>query len=187
MRASARARISIWTVSAAADRGVFPLGKVVSPDELMRLRRDWKREGRKVVCASGGFDLLHPGHIRLLEQARSLGDILVVAVESDASIRSRAASAAGVARPITPAAERAEILAALAAVDYVTEFEDVSPRGLLAHLQPDILVAGASAGDAAARQEDEALGAAGCQVVRLALEPGYSTALLIERIQQLPA
>jgi rfaE bifunctional protein nucleotidyltransferase chain/domain len=163
------------------------LGKVISQDELMRLRRDWKREGRKIVCASGGFDLLHPGHIRLLEQARSLGDILVVAVESDRSVGGRTPSAVGVARPITPAAERAEILAALAAVDYAAEFDDVSPRGLLAHLQPDVFVAGGSAGDPAARQEDEALGAAGCRVVRLALEPGYSTALLIERIQQLPA
>lgn len=163
------------------------MGKVISQDELMRLRRDWKREGRKIVCASGGFDLLHPGHIRLLEQARSLGDILVVAVESDRSVGGRTPSDAGMARPITPAAERAEILAALAAVDYAAEFDDVSPRGLLAQFQLDVFVAGGPAGDPAARQEDEALGAAGCRVVRIALEPGYSTALLIERIQQLPA
>lgn len=153
----------------------------------MRLRRDWKREGRKIVCAGGCFDLLHPGHIRLLEQARSLGDILVVAVESDRSVGGRSPSAAGVARPITPASERAEILAALASVNYAAEFDDVSPRGLLEKLQPDVFVVGGSAGDAAGRREDEALGAAGCRVVRLALEPGYSTALLIERIQQLPA
>lgn len=163
------------------------MGNVVKQDELMRLCRQWKGEGRKIVCASGCFDLLHPGHIRLLEQARSLGDILVVAVESDRSVGGRAPSAVGAGRPITPAAERAEVLAALAAVDYAAEFDDVSPRDLLQHFQPDVLVAGGSAGDAAARREDEALGAAGCRVVRLALEPGYSTALLIERIQQLPA
>ena len=163
------------------------MGSVVSQNELILRRREWKRDGRKVVCASGCFDLLHPGHIRLLEQARSLGDVLVVAVESDRSAGRKAAAANGVARPITPAAERAEILAALAAVDYVAEFDDLSPGGLLARLLPDVFVVGAPGGDEAARREYEALEAKGCKVVRIPLEPGYSTALLIERTQQLQA
>lgn len=163
------------------------MGKVVSQDELILRRREWKRDGRKVVCASGCFDLLHPGHIRLLEQARSLGDVLVVTVESDEAVRRKTESAKGVGRPITPAAERAEILAALAAVDYVIECDDASPRGLLPQLRPDIFVTGAWGQAGPARRDDEALEAMGCKVVRIPLEPGYSTALLIERIQHLQA
>jgi len=162
------------------------LGEVVSRDELIRLRQEWKRQGRKVVCAAGCFDLLHPGHIRLLEQARQSGDILVVAVESDQSARARPAPG-GAVRPVMPASERAEIVAALAAVDYVAEFDEAARPAWPAQLLPDIFVTGGSAGDAAARREDKALEARGCRVARLALEPGYSTDLLIERIQQLRA
>ena len=104
---------------------------IVSQSELILQRGEWKRNGKRVVCAAGAFDLLHPGHIRLLEQARGLGDIVVVALQSDASVRSSAAQSAtrggagesragqsAAARPITPANERAEILTALAAVDW---------------------------------------------------------------------
>ena len=161
------------------------MGQVVSRDELMRLRQEWKYQGRKVVCAAGGFDLLHPGHIRLLEQARAMGDILVVAMESDRSVRGRPAQGSAAPRPVTPASERAEILAALAAVDFVTEFDDVSPGAWPAELLPDIFVAGGSASDASARREDAALQARGCRVRRIPLEPGYSTTLLIERIKYL--
>ena len=163
------------------------MGQVVSRDELMSLRQEWKHKGRKVVCAAGAFDLLHPGHIRLLEQARGSGDILVVAVESDQSARGKPAQGPAAPRPVTPASERAEILAALAAVDYVAEFDDASPHAWPSQLLPDVFVAGGLAGDAAARREDKALEARGCRVARLALEPGYSTALLMERIQQLRA
>jgi D-glycero-beta-D-manno-heptose 1-phosphate adenylyltransferase len=168
------------------------LGKVVSQKELIRRRGEWERSGKAVVCASGSFDLLHPGHIRLLEQARSLGDILVVAVRSDASVRARHPSGTDAQkkslRPITPAAERAEILAALAAVDYVVEFEEASPRALLAQLAPAVVVRGGDPRSAEPpSREDEELEAAGCKVVRIPLEPGYSTALLIQRITRPPA
>jgi rfaE bifunctional protein nucleotidyltransferase chain/domain len=175
------------------------LGQVVSQSELVLHRGEWKRSGKGVVCASGCFDLLHPGHIRLLEQARSLGDVLVVAVESDASIwtaddskssASRPPQSASLkpSRPITPAAERMEILAALAAVDYVVEFDDPTPSEFLKRLLPDVAVKGGSAGsDQSAFLEASELEALGCRVVRVPLEPGHSTTRLIERIAQLPA
>jgi D-glycero-beta-D-manno-heptose 1-phosphate adenylyltransferase len=163
------------------------LGQVVSQSELILYRADWKRNGQGVVCASGCFDLLHPGHIRLFEQARSLGDVLVVAVESDATARGRNASSkkssAGLPRPITPAAERAEILASLAAVDYAVEFDDPSHREFIARLMPDVFVLGGVANvDELAAREAAAIEALGCEVVRIPLEPGYSTTGLIDRI-----
>jgi rfaE bifunctional protein nucleotidyltransferase chain/domain len=137
------------------------------------------------VCASGSFDLLHPGHIRLLEQARALGDVLVVALESDASIRSANRSPGGPARPITPASERAEILAALEAVDYVVEFHQTSVREALTQFLPDVIAKGGSEGsDEAAFLESSEFEALGCRVVRIPVEPGYSTIQLIERIQE---
>jgi rfaE bifunctional protein nucleotidyltransferase chain/domain len=168
------------------------LGKVVSQSELIGCRGEWERNGKAVVCAIGSFDLLHPGHIRLLEQARSLGDILIVLVRSDTSMRARQASRTGTKDkfpvPVTPAAERAEILAAFAAVDYAVEFEELFLRVLMAELTPAVVVKG---GDPRSAQpisrEDEELAAAGCKVVRIPLEPGYSRALLIERITRLPA
>jgi len=167
------------------------LGQVVSQTELILHRGDWKRNGRVVVCASGAFDLLHPGHIRLLEQARSLGEILVVALDSDAAVRARSAgngAASEALRPITPAAERAEILAALAAVDYVVEFDDPSPREFLTRLQPDIFVEGGAIGAGQSSEIDATeLHALGCKVVRIPLEPGYSTARLIQRIAEVRA
>jgi rfaE bifunctional protein nucleotidyltransferase chain/domain len=168
------------------------LGQVVSQDELIFRRGQWKRARQGVVCASGCFDLLHPGHIRLLEHARSLGDILVVAVESDAAVRARSASGGqrangGAARPITPASERAEILAALAAVDYVVEFQDSSPGEFFAQLLPDVIVLGGAGSDPSERREVAELEALGSKVARVPLEPGYSTARLIERILEMRA
>jgi D-beta-D-heptose 7-phosphate kinase/D-beta-D-heptose 1-phosphate adenosyltransferase len=169
------------------------LAQVVSQDSLILQRRRWKDNGQCVVFASGCFDLLHPGHIRLLEQARSHGDVLIVGVQSDASFRNAHAGVAGTGelsskralRPITPGAERAEILAALAAVDYVVEFDDPSPARLIESLGPDIVVEGAAAPvkpekDTAVRSEDTL----SPRLVRVLLEPGYSTSRLIERIQQ---
>jgi rfaE bifunctional protein nucleotidyltransferase chain/domain len=173
------------------------LGQVVSQSELIHHRGEWKRNGQGVVCASGRFDLLHPGHVRLLEQARALGDILVVAVQSDASVRASASQKIQSRQqrgkytpplPITPANERAEILAALAAVDYVVEFDEPSLREFLAHLPPDIFVRGAAAGaEEATSSDDRAFEAMGCKVVRVPLEPGYSTARLVDRIAELHA
>ena len=170
------------------------MGKVVSRDELVRERAAWKRGGQRVVFASGSFDLLHPGHVRFLEQARPLGDILVVAVKSDADVSrdatvsaatSEKASSAELSRPITPCAERAEIIAALAAVDFAVELNESTPRELIAEIAPDILVqAGTAEADDAGRREETEAKAAGVKVVRIPLEPGHSTSRLIERIKQ---
>jgi D-beta-D-heptose 7-phosphate kinase/D-beta-D-heptose 1-phosphate adenosyltransferase len=151
-------------------------------------RGEWRRSGKRVIFVSGVFDLLHPGHIRLLEQARELGDILVVAVQSDRSVRrahgcheGRLRSSLG--RPITPAAERAEILAALAGVDYAVEFDGPTPRSLLSRLSPDVVVKGRDRGsDQSVSREDEK--AAGGKILQIPLEPGYSTSRLITRITE---
>jgi rfaE bifunctional protein nucleotidyltransferase chain/domain len=172
------------------------LGTVVSQNELISLRREWKASGKRVVFTSGHFDLLHPGHVRLLEQARSLGDILVVAIESDESVAASAelVSEAGaksgsmLAISATPAGERGEILAAFAAVDYVVEFSETPPDGFMMLLKPEIVVKGGTAGsDEMEFRNDAEIEAAGSKVVRLPLEPGYSTAGLIERITQIRA
>ncbi len=173
------------------------LGQVVSQGQVIASRGEWKRTGKGVVCVCGVFDLLHPGHIRLLEQARSLGDIVVVALQSDAGVRAAAAfqgdssgdqTPDNIPRPVTPASERAEILAALAAADYVVEFDEPSPAGFLARLLPDTLVEGAEPGaPAASDSEGEALRRVGCRLVRIPLEPGYSTSRLIQRIAGLGA
>jgi cytidyltransferase-like protein len=136
------------------------------------------------VCAVGCFDLLHPGHIRLLEQARSLGGILVAAVESDAQARRAFGSSSKIARPVTPASERAEIVAALACIDCAVEM-DGSREKFLETFAPDILVEGSSQdipGPAPLAGPHPT--APACKVVRIPLEPGYSTAGLIERILQ---
>ena len=170
------------------------MGQVVSQLELLSRRGDWKRTGKRVVCAYGAFDLLHPGHIRLLEETRDFGDLLVVAVQSDAMVRATAAAPrnsvdpatnGGIEKPITPAAERAEILAALRAVDFAVVTDDPLAE-FLRKLQPDTFVCGdepvgrptSAARDGLARS----LAAIGCKLVRLPIEPGCSTSLLIERI-----
>jgi len=131
----------------------------------------------------GAFDLLHPGHVRLLEQARDLADVLVVAVENDDSVRGTVKSEG----PVTPQAERAEILAALAAVDFVTELHDLSVSDWIDHFQPHICVhGGAATAPRSASALYERKDAAGVQIVSIPREPGYSSALLIERIQQFP-
>jgi rfaE bifunctional protein nucleotidyltransferase chain/domain len=165
------------------------LGRVISQDELILLGSDWKRNGKQVVFASGTFDLLHPGHIRLLEQARVLGDVLVVGIAPDEVSRCDDAPAKSLPpRPITPAAERAEIVAALAAVDYAVEFDPQSSRALLANFAPAVVVKGGNPGsDQAAFEADDAAALAGSKVVRIPLEPGHSTARLIERIKNLSA
>jgi D-glycero-beta-D-manno-heptose 1-phosphate adenylyltransferase len=168
------------------------VGQIISLEELAGLREQWRREKRRVVAASGAFDLLHPGHVRLLEQARSLGGIVVVAVEDDAAVRATMQKDRGQARvrrvrPVAPQAERAEILAALAAVDYVTELQNVSVESWIKQFQPDVYVQGgaASSADAPWLRDYGNTGYTGPEIVKIPLEPGYSTALLIERIQQL--
>jgi cytidyltransferase-like protein len=177
---------------------------VVSQSELILQRQEWKRNGKRMVCVAGAFDLLHPGHVRLLEQARGLGEILIVALQSDESVRVAAEQAAKLvgapsvsapaaardlaARPITPAGERAEILAALSAVDFVAIFDEPTATAFIARLAPEVLAQGGEAGSSEnACVDDDAVTAAGGQVVRLPLEPGYSTSRLIERITQTQA
>ncbi len=155
---------------------------MVSQDELILRVAELKRNGRRVVFTNGCFDLLHPGHIRLLEQARDLGDVLIVAVNTDAGVRENK----GQDRPIIPESERAELLAALAAVDYVTLFDEATPLKIIARVLPDVLVKGSDWGpnDVVGREEVEA---AGGRVVSIPLEPGQSTSNIVERIRSLPS
>ena len=158
---------------------------LLSQSEVILQRREWKRNGKRVVCVVGVFDLLHPGHIRLLEQARAQGDILVAAVESDARAREKK----GAGRPIMPAAERAEIVAAFEAVDVAVELaEEARAAGFMEEFAPDILVEGSSASSqkSVAKLHNPA-SAPGIAVIQIPPEPGHSTSRLIERIKQLRA
>ncbi|HKO96073.1 MAG TPA: D-glycero-beta-D-manno-heptose 1-phosphate adenylyltransferase [Pyrinomonadaceae bacterium] len=153
--------------------------KILSLEKLLGVRQSLRAEGKRLVFTNGVFDLLHVGHVRYLSSARSLGDALVVAINSDRTVR----QLKGDGRPIVNEDERAEILAALRAVNYVTVFDDISPRSLIAKLLPDILVKG---GDYAldeihGRQEVEA---AGGQVVALPFVKGASTTAIIERMKK---
>ncbi|HEV2388152.1 MAG TPA: D-glycero-beta-D-manno-heptose 1-phosphate adenylyltransferase [Candidatus Acidoferrales bacterium] len=158
------------------------MGRIVTEGELAEHVAAARHAGRRVVFTNGCFDLLHPGHIRSLEQARSLGDVLVVALNSDRSAR----EAKGPGRPLVSQDERAEVVAALAAVDWAVIFDDPTPQRLIARLLPDVLVKGADWGtyEIVGREEVEA---AGGEVVRVPMEPGYSTTELIERIRRLPS
>lgn len=137
-----------------------------------------KRNGRRVVFTNGCFDLLHPGHIHSLESARALGDVLIVGINSDESVR----ALKGPSRPVIPAAERAEILAALECVDAVLIFDDLTPQKVIAALLPDILVKGGDwPGDQIVGREE--VEAAGGKVVRVDVLPGYSTSEILRKIR----
>lgn len=145
-------------------------------DQLVSARQEWKRAGKRVVFTNGCYDILHPGHIRLLEKARNLGDVLVLALNSDASV----ARLKGPTRPLICERERAAMALALEAVDAVTLFDEDTPRELIAEVLPDILVKGADwAHFVAGREEVEA---AGGEVKLIPLEPGYSTTATVEEI-----
>jgi rfaE bifunctional protein nucleotidyltransferase chain/domain len=157
------------------------LGKFYSREDLLRARQEWKRLGKTVVFTNGCYDILHPGHIRLLEQARSMGDILILALNTDASVQ----RLKGPSRPLIGEQDRAGLAASLEAVDAVTLFDEGTPRELIAALLPDILVKGADwAHWIAGREEVEA---AGGKVMALALEPGYSTTGIVEALAKLKA
>ena len=134
--------------------------------KLVQQRAIWKRQGKTVVFTNGCYDLLHPGHIRLLEQARSLGDILILALNSDASVRRMK----GPSRPMICETERAAMALALAAVDAVTLFDEDTPRELIGEVLPDVLVKGADWSHFIAGREE--VEAAGGRVLTVALEPG---------------
>ncbi len=152
------------------------MGRFYPLQDLLAARTEWKRAGKTVVFTNGCYDLLHPRHVRLLEAARSLGDILILALNTDASVR----RLKGPGRPLIPESERAALAAALEAVDAVTLFDEDTPRELIAVVLPDILVKGADwAHWIAGREEVER---AGGKVLALPLEPGYSTAGIAEEI-----
>jgi rfaE bifunctional protein nucleotidyltransferase chain/domain len=153
--------------------------KILSIAELLTERASLRPAGKKLVFTNGVFDILHVGHVRYLEEARGLGDALVVAINSDRTVR----ELKGADRPLMNQNERAEILAALRAVSYVTIFDDLSPRSLIAGLLPDLLVKG---GDYAldqihGRAEVEA---AGGRVVSLPLVEGVSSSAIIGRMKK---
>jgi D-glycero-beta-D-manno-heptose 1-phosphate adenylyltransferase len=154
--------------------------KVLSLDEAVQRVRDLKGQGKRVVFTNGCFDLIHPGHTRYLAAARALGDVLVVAVNSDRTVR----LLKGPSRPVIPEAERMEMLAALHAVDYVTVFDDPTPREVIARMLPQVLVKGADWGPDAIVGREEVEGAGGT-VVSMALAEGYSTSAIIEKIRAL--
>jgi rfaE bifunctional protein nucleotidyltransferase chain/domain len=156
------------------------VAKFYSRAELLSQRRLWKQDGTTVVFTNGCYDLLHPGHIRLLEQARSLGDVLILALNSDSSVRRMK----GPTRPLLPETERAEMALALEAVDAVTLFDEDTPRELIAAVLPDILVKGADWSHFIAGREE--VEAAGGRVLTVALEPGYSTTNIVESILSQP-
>jgi rfaE bifunctional protein nucleotidyltransferase chain/domain len=149
---------------------------ILTRDEMLIERQALRAAGKKLVFTNGVFDILHIGHVRYLRLARTLGDALVVAVNSDRSVR----ELKGESRPLTAESDRAEILAALEAVDYVTIFDDVSPRSLIAALLPDVLVKGGdySLDQIHGREEVEA---AGGSVVSVPLVEGMSTTNILKK------
>lgn len=144
----------------------------------MRFGRE-KRNGRRVVFTNGCFDLLHPGHIRGFEQARQMGDVLIVGLNSDSSVR----QLKGPTRPVIPEQERAEILSALESVDAVVIFNELTPREVISRLLPDVLVKGGDwPGDQIVGRE-EVEGAGGC-VVSIPFVPGYSSTTILKKIRE---
>ena len=152
-------------------------GILTIEEAILRFGRE-KRNGRRVVFTNGCFDLLHPGHIQSLEQARALGDALIVGINGDASVR----ELKGPDRPILPELERAEILAALECVDAVVIFQELTPRETIAALLPDVLVKGGDwPGDQIIGREE--VEAAGGRVVSVAVVPGYSTTAILAKMR----
>jgi rfaE bifunctional protein nucleotidyltransferase chain/domain len=153
--------------------------KILSGGSLLGERVRLRSAGLRLVFTNGVFDLIHVGHVRYLTQARALGDALVVAINSDRTVR----ELKGNSRPVFNQVERAEILAALRVVDYVTVFDDVSPRSLIATLLPDVLVKGGDykLDEIHGREEVEA---AGGKVISLPFVEGASTTSIIDRMKK---
>ena len=153
-------------------------GILTLEDTIVRFGRE-KRNGKKVVFTNGCFDLLHPGHIRSLEKARALGDVLIVGINSDESVR----TLKGEGRPVIPEQERAEILASLECVDAVLIFDELTPQNVVARLVPDVLVKGGDwpGNQIVGREEVEA---AGGKVVLVDVVQGYSTTDILKKIRE---
>jgi D-glycero-beta-D-manno-heptose 1-phosphate adenylyltransferase len=152
------------------------MSKTYSRPDLVAQRALWREEGKKVVFTNGCYDILHPGHVRLLEAARSLGDVLILALNTDGSVQ----RLKGMSRPICNEETRAAVALSLEAVDAVTFFDEDTPRELIAEVLPDFLVKGADWSHFIAGREE--VEAAGGQVLALPLEPGYSTTNLVQQI-----
>ena len=153
--------------------------RISSPDEAVALAERIRGRGGIVVFTNGVFDLLHPGHVRYLRDARALGDALIVAVNSDRSVR----AIKGEGRPVNPERERAELLVGLQSVDAVVIFDEDTPHAIISRIQPDILVKGADWGP------DNIIGrdvveARGGRVVRIELARGFSTTSLVENVRR---
>ena len=154
------------------------ISHVLSIENAVRLVDALRAAHRTVVFTNGVYDILHPGHVRYLQAARAEGDALIVGINSDRSVRANK----GPGRPVNPEAERAEVVAALASVDAVVIFDEDTPHRIITCLQPDVLVKGADwpADQIVGRDTVEARGG---RVIRVAVEPGYSTSALIARIR----
>lgn len=153
---------------------------ILSLDEAVQLVSRLRSRGLAIVFTNGVFDLLHPGHVRYLQEARRLGDALIVGINSDRSVR---ALAKGDERPITPGLERAEIVAALACVDATVVFDEDTPHEIISALQPDVLVKGADWAEGTVVGAD-IVEARGGKVVRVPLAEGHSTSNLIENVRR---
>jgi rfaE bifunctional protein nucleotidyltransferase chain/domain len=152
---------------------------IATLDGAVAFVRERRAAGARIVFTNGVFDLLHPGHVRYLQDARRAGDVLIVAVNSDRSAR---ALAKGPDRPINSEAERAEVIAALACVDLATVFDEDTPLQIVRALQPDVLVKGADWADGTIVGAD-VVEARGGRVMRVPLAAGYSTSNLVEKVR----
>ena len=153
---------------------------VLNPSEAVAFVNSKRGLGHAIIFTNGVFDILHPGHTRYLTDAKALGDVLIVGINSD-----RSARALGKApdRPINSEQERAEVLAALAVVDAVVVFDEDTPHAIISAVQPDVLVKGADWGENAIVGRD-VVEARGGEIVRVELSPGYSTSLILAQIRQ---
>jgi len=151
--------------------------KIYELGEFLEVRRELKKQGQKVVFTNGCFDLIHAGHVRLFQEAKKHGDVLVVALNDDASVR----KLKGPSRPVFPLAERWEILEAIGAIDYLTSFSEETPQKIIAALVPDVLVKGGDwrPGEVVGKNEVEA---AGGKVVIVPYLKGHSTSSVIKKI-----
>ena len=155
------------------------MNRILDAAELDRFIREARDGGKRIVFTNGVFDILHPGHLRYLQAARAHGDVLIVGVNSDASVRRNK----GPERPINPEGERAEVLASLACVDAVTIFDEDTPADIIARVLPDVLVKGSDwpADQIVGRDTVEGRGG---KVILERVEPGYSTSAIIERARR---
>ena len=152
---------------------------IYTRSEIIEQRAQWKREGKTVAFTNGCYDILHPGHIRTLEAARSRGDVLILALNTDASVQRMK----GPTRPVICQNDRARLAAGLAAVNAVAFFDEDTPRELIAAVLPDVLVKGADWNHFVAGREE--VEAAGGRVETVTLEPGFSTTNIVEEIRRL--